>query len=57
MIIGILALVYQLFVETYDEWTFIKSSGLMLAGILLGWGQHAITVICFEHFLNFGQAE
>ncbi len=39
MIIGILALVYQLIIETYDEWTFAKSSLLLVVGILFGWGQ------------------
>ena len=53
MIIGILALVYQLFVETYDEWTFIKSSGLMLAGILLGWGQTRYHRYLFRAFPEF----
>ena len=53
MIIGILALVYQLFFETYDEWTFIKSSGLMLAGILLGWGQTRYHRYLFRAFPEF----
>lgn len=53
MIIGILALVYQLFVETYDEWTFLKSSGLMLAGILLGWGQTRYHRYLFRAFPEF----
>ena len=39
MIIGILALVYQLIIETYDEWTFAKSSLLILVGIIFGWIQ------------------
>ena len=53
MIVGILALVYQLFVETYDEWTFLKSSGLMLAGILLGWGQTRYHRYLFRAFPEF----
>ena len=39
MVIGIVALVYQLIIETYDEWTFAKSSLLLVVGILFGWGQ------------------
>jgi len=39
MVIGIIALVYQLIIETYDEWTFAKSSFLIFVGIVLGWGQ------------------
>ncbi len=39
MVIGMLALVYQLFWETYDVWTFGKSSGLIVVGILFGWVQ------------------
>ena len=39
MIIGILALVYQLIIETYDEWTFAKSSLLIVVGIIFGWMQ------------------
>ncbi len=53
MIIGILALVYQLFLETYDEWTFITSSGLMVAGILLGWGQTRYHRYLFREFPEF----
>lgn len=53
MIIGILALVYQLFIETYDEWTFITSSGLMVAGILLGWGQTRYHRYLFREFPEF----
>jgi hypothetical protein len=39
MVVGIVALVYQLIVETYDEWTFAKSSLLIVTGIVLGWSQ------------------
>ena len=39
MVVGIVALVYQLIIETYDEWTFAKSSLLIVAGIVLGWSQ------------------
>lgn len=53
MIIGILALVYQLFIETYDEWTFAKSSGLMVAGIVLGWGQTRYHRYLFHEFPEF----
>lgn len=53
MIIGIVALVYQLLIETYDEWTFVKSSGLMLAGILLGWGQTRYHRYLFHTFPEF----
>ncbi len=53
MIIGILALVYQLFIETYDEWTFITSSGLMVAGIFLGWGQTRYHRYLFREFPEF----
>jgi len=39
MVIGVVALVYQFFFDTYDVWTFGSSSGLIAAGIVLGWGQ------------------
>ncbi|MEK6526288.1 MAG: hypothetical protein AABZ22_05385 [Nitrospirota bacterium] len=39
MVSGTAALVYQLFVETYGWRTFIESTGLLLAGGLLGWVQ------------------
>lgn len=39
IVIGVIALVYQLIIETYDVYTFGQSSGLIVAGILLGWGQ------------------
>lgn len=38
MVVGVLGLVYQLFAGTYDVFTFAQSSGLILAGIILGWG-------------------
>ncbi len=38
MVIGILSLVYQLIIETYNEMTFVQSSGLIFIGIVLGWG-------------------
>ncbi len=53
MIIGILALVYQLVIETYDVWTFGKSSGLIVAGILLGWGQTRYHRYLFRTFPEF----
>ncbi len=53
MIIGILALVYQLFIETYDAWTFAKSSGLIVAGMLLGWGQTRYHRYLFRTFPEF----
>ena len=53
MVIGILALVYQLFVETYDEWTFVTSSSLMAAGIVLGWGQTRYHRYLFHKFPEF----
>ncbi|MDT7041273.1 hypothetical protein [Candidatus Nitronereus thalassa] len=39
MVVGIVALVYQLIIDTYDEWTFAKSSLLIFSGIVLGWSQ------------------
>jgi len=39
IVIGVLALLYQLIMGTYDVYTFAQSSGLIVAGILLGWGQ------------------
>jgi len=39
MVIGIGGLVYQLIVDTSDEWTFAKSSMLLMVGIVFGWGQ------------------
>ena len=53
MIIGILALVYQLFIETYDAWTFGKSSGLIAVGILFGWGQTRYHRYLFRKFPEF----
>lgn len=38
MVIGVFSLVYQLIIETYNEMTFLQSSGLLAIGILLGWG-------------------
>ena len=38
MVIGVLALVYQLIIETYDEMTFLQSSGLLCIGMVFGWG-------------------
>ena len=38
MVIGVLALVYQLIVDTYDEMTFLQSSGLLIVGVVFGWG-------------------
>jgi len=39
MVIGIFALIYQLIIGTYDVFTFAQSTGLLVAGIILGWGQ------------------
>ena len=39
MVIGTVALVYQLIFDTYDEWTFAMSSMLLVVGIIFGWGQ------------------
>lgn len=39
MVIGVFALIYQLIIGTYDTSTFAQSSGLLVAGIILGWGQ------------------
>ncbi len=39
IVIGVVALVYQLIVGSYDVFTFGQSSGLIVAGILLGWIQ------------------
>jgi len=38
MVIGVLSLVYQLIIETYNEMTFVQSSGLLVVGMILGWG-------------------
>ncbi len=54
MIIGVLALVYQFFMtETYDVWTFGGSSGLIAAGMLLGWGQTRYHRYLFRAFPAF----
>ena len=39
MVVGVLALLYQLIVGTYDLHTFTQSSGLLVVGMLIGWGQ------------------
>lgn len=39
IVIGVIALVYQLIIGTYDVFTFAQSSALIVAGIVLGWGQ------------------
>ena len=39
MVIGILALIYQLIMDTYALETFTYSSGLLLTGVLVGLGQ------------------
>ena len=39
IVIGVLALLYQLIIGTYDVYTFAQSSGLIVVGIILGWGQ------------------
>lgn len=39
MVVGVLALLYQLIVGTYGWITFTYSSGLLLAGVVVGWGQ------------------
>ncbi|MGH7254937.1 MAG: hypothetical protein ACREI3_04095 [Nitrospirales bacterium] len=36
---GIAALVYQFIADHYGTWTFLQSSGLMVAGMILGWIQ------------------
>ena len=38
MVVGILALIYQLIVGTYALETFTFSSGLLLLGVIVGWG-------------------
>lgn len=38
MVIGVLSLVYQLIIETYNEMTFVQSSGLLVTGMVFGWG-------------------
>lgn len=53
MVIGVVALVYQLVIGTYDEWTFLTSSGLMVAGIVLGWGQTRYHRYLFRAFPEF----
>ncbi len=53
MVIGILALAYQLLIETYDVWTFGKSSILIAAGILLGWMQTRYHRYLFRAFPEF----
>ncbi|WP_447974011.1 hypothetical protein [Nitrospira sp. Kam-Ns4a] len=39
LVAGTFALVYQFFFETYTKASFMQTSGLMLAGGLLGWAQ------------------
>lgn len=39
MVIGVVALIYQLILGTYDVHTFAQSSGLLVAGAILGWTQ------------------
>jgi hypothetical protein len=39
MLAGVFALIYQFVVETYDWRTFVVSTGLIMAGGLLGWVQ------------------
>lgn len=39
MVVGALALIYQLIVETYALETFLYSSGLLLSGVMVGFGQ------------------
>jgi len=39
MLAGSASLVYQFMVETYGWQTFLESTGLLVAGGLLGWGQ------------------
>ena len=41
MVVGVVALIYQLIVGTYDVHTFAQSSGLLVAGVILGWTQTA----------------
>jgi len=38
MVVGVLGLLYQLILGTYGWETFSFSSGLLLAGVILGWG-------------------
>ena len=38
MVVGVLSLVYQLIIETYSEMTFVQSLGLLVIGMILGWG-------------------
>ena len=38
MVVGVLGLLYQLIMGTYGWETFSFSSGLLLIGVLLGWG-------------------
>ncbi len=53
MVVGIVALVYQFFWGTYDVWTFVNSSGLIAAGMLLGWGQTRYHRYLFRTFPEF----
>jgi hypothetical protein len=39
IVVGVLALLYQLIVGTYEVHTFTNSSGLLVFGVLLGLGQ------------------
>jgi uncharacterized integral membrane protein len=39
MVSGTAALLYQFFAETYSWRTFLQSTGLLVAGGLLGWTQ------------------
>ncbi len=39
MVVGVLGLLYQLILGTYGWETFTYSSGLLLSGIIVGWGQ------------------
>ncbi|RMH06323.1 MAG: hypothetical protein D6704_07520 [Nitrospirae bacterium] len=53
MVVGVVALVYQLIIGTYDLFTFAHSSGLLVAGIVLGLGQSAYHKFLLREYPQF----